>query len=731
VNIDTEQTKRFLRSLDPGGDQFTFMTFDDDSARGAKEARGTKHGTLASCVEHLALLNTAGLEDQISGAGVFVTVNETDGIARRKENVRRVRAVFLDMDGEDPTTVLELALERGVDPHIVVESSEGKFHVYWRVEDCSLDEFKSIQSALARTFGGDPAVCDLPRVMRLPGFLHTKDGKNPQIVKLLDADEGEREAFKCEELLERLNVKLETVWSKATTDGSRFQLPAEIKERNRNNTLFGFACSLRSKGGDHPSILEEVSKANRERCKKPLEEAEVENIVDNVVGRYEQGERFLESNSDVTVARRLIEDLGGEDVVCDEGLIRRFDASSGLWVTLPDDDLGKMIQDYDGRVSYRSGEDKFAKLRLGARKRDGILNCAKKEIQETGFFADAPNGIAFRNGFVRVTKEGLELEPLTRSHRVTVAAPFDFDQSAKAERWERYLQEIFEKDDPVDAEQKRALLQEFVGASVLGLAASYAKCLILLGEGSDGKSVFLNAIRNLLPKEAVSCCAPQTWKENYVPAMLRGVRLNLVAEMPERDFLETDRVKAIIAGDELMTRQIHEKPFVLRPIAGHIFSANSLPGTSDHSHGFWRRCMVVRFSRRFEFGQTGFQLKHELDSELAQEAPAIFVWALKGAVRLLNQGGYTEVASSAEAVKEWSQDADQVAVFVEEELVQLGGEFNPETWIQAKSLYTLHYRPWAVMSGHYPLSSTKFGKRIKKYVRSVKTNSRYYATKVR
>ena len=39
---------------------------------------------------------------------------------------------------------------------------------------CPLDEFKERQVLLAEMFDGDPKVCDLPRVMRLPGFLHQK-----------------------------------------------------------------------------------------------------------------------------------------------------------------------------------------------------------------------------------------------------------------------------------------------------------------------------------------------------------------------------------------------------------------------------------------------------------------------------------------------------------------------------------------------------------------------------
>ena len=50
------------------------------------------------------------------GAGVFITVNETDGKGRKKENITRIRAVFQeDDDGFDGEFPLK--------PSIVVETS--------------------------------------------------------------------------------------------------------------------------------------------------------------------------------------------------------------------------------------------------------------------------------------------------------------------------------------------------------------------------------------------------------------------------------------------------------------------------------------------------------------------------------------------------------------------------------------------------------------------------------
>src|SRR3546814_13179088 len=57
-----------------------------------------------------------------------------------------------------------------IPPAIVCESSPVKHHAYWPVADMPLGDFKRAQQSLAAIYGGDPAVFDLPRIMRLHGY---------------------------------------------------------------------------------------------------------------------------------------------------------------------------------------------------------------------------------------------------------------------------------------------------------------------------------------------------------------------------------------------------------------------------------------------------------------------------------------------------------------------------------------------------------------------------------
>ena len=113
-------------------------------------------------------------------------VNEGDGKGRKATNVVRLRAVFTDDDGkaqaDPPSTAAAPA-------SLVVQSASGR-HSYWRLEEgADLSAFSATQKALAKHFGTDPKVHDLPRVMRVPGFFHLKDRASPFLVRVLEVAE--------------------------------------------------------------------------------------------------------------------------------------------------------------------------------------------------------------------------------------------------------------------------------------------------------------------------------------------------------------------------------------------------------------------------------------------------------------------------------------------------------------------------------------------------------------
>jgi hypothetical protein len=161
--VDLTETERFLRLLDPTATSFAFRTFDDNVDRDSPALLRVFYGPLSRHAAELQRLNELG-------AGVFVIVNQTDGEGRKAENIVRIRAVFADLDGAPLEPVMAARLK----PHIVTESSPAKWHCYWLVDGMPLEDFTAVQTAIIERFNSDPVIHDLPRVMRLPGFVHAK-----------------------------------------------------------------------------------------------------------------------------------------------------------------------------------------------------------------------------------------------------------------------------------------------------------------------------------------------------------------------------------------------------------------------------------------------------------------------------------------------------------------------------------------------------------------------------
>ncbi len=143
VGINTpnvEMSDRFLDLLTgTNRESITFQFFSDKDKKDRKAARH----------RHMTRPLTYDLhrKKQKAGCGVYVMVNKGDGKGRKRRNVVRVRALFIDLDGADPTPAIT-----ALKPHIVVESSPGRYHLYWRVSDCSLEQFKPLQQAIARKY---------------------------------------------------------------------------------------------------------------------------------------------------------------------------------------------------------------------------------------------------------------------------------------------------------------------------------------------------------------------------------------------------------------------------------------------------------------------------------------------------------------------------------------------------------------------------------------------------
>lgn len=84
-------------------------------------------------------------------------------------------------------------------------------------------------------------------------------------------------------------VKEFLVIGKESTAKKQLELPDVIQPGQRNETLFQLACSLQAQGVPDDAILATVSATNQQKCYEPLDDDEIQKIVESALS-YKKGE---------------------------------------------------------------------------------------------------------------------------------------------------------------------------------------------------------------------------------------------------------------------------------------------------------------------------------------------------------------------------------------------------------------------------------------------------------
>jgi AAA domain len=118
------------------------------------------------------------------GAAIYFGANTTlPGRKRNKDNVAEIVTLHADLDfktiAASPDIIDQVLRALPLPPSTIVDSGNG-FHGYWRFREALPPALRErVEAALRRlawALAGDPAVCEIARIMRLPGSHNTKDG---------------------------------------------------------------------------------------------------------------------------------------------------------------------------------------------------------------------------------------------------------------------------------------------------------------------------------------------------------------------------------------------------------------------------------------------------------------------------------------------------------------------------------------------------------------------------
>ena len=130
--------------------------------------------------------------------------------------------------------------------------------------------------------------------------------------------------------------------------------------------------------------------------------------------------------------------------------------------------------------------------------------------------------INFQNGTGKIIDSHFVLNDFEPSDFITYQLPYQYDNTAKCPMFDKYLLRV------LPDESSRILLQEFCGFIFTRL--NIEKCLMLIGGGKNGKSVFFNILNALIGKENVLNFSLGLFGHEYNRAKLTNVLLNYSSE---------------------------------------------------------------------------------------------------------------------------------------------------------------------------------------------------------
>lgn len=248
-----------------------------------------------------------------------------------------------------------------------------------------------------------------------------------------------------------------------------------------------------------------------------------------------------------------------------------------------------------------------------------------------------------------------ELKPWDPETNLTYALPIEYDPEAKAEAWQRRL------DEWLPDKGSQAILQEFIGYSLIPYMG-FEVALSIQGEGANGKSIFLETIQGLLGYEVVSSINMRTLFSRFGQASLVGKILNIVNEAGS-EYLRgsyADDFKNLISGGRVTADVKNQAPISFNNTAKFIFSSNHDIKTGDKSEGWLRRLLIVPFEQDFRDSTVP---KYEIMEELRAEYPGIFNWAVEGLRRLMKNKKFSVSESAERKKRAYIQENDIAADF--------------------------------------------------------------------
>jgi putative DNA primase/helicase len=456
-----------------------------------------------------------------------------------------------------------------------------------------------------------------------------------------------------------------------------------VTEGGRNDHLTSIAGKLRRDGVTGNELTTKLKRENAESCSPPLDDAEVEKIVDSV-SKYPPHNG---TGDNVDPAERLAKLTLEQHFASGQHLIfgvegRFWHYQKRVWVVAPEAWVsGKLLK--TAKANPAKGH-KTAPLLGQALALMKAELAAKDDV--LGFSKDPAPVINCRNGEVWILPDGnVELRSHRAQSHLRHCLDVDFDQEAVCPKYDRALLEIFEKSGKPKAMARH--WNELMGY-IIQPRRHIPLVGVLRGGGDNGKTVLVRTLVRLLGAPLVQAQTVESLdKSRFAMGSLFGKLLFVDDDVKAGIRLPDGILKTISEAKEVTGELKYQQPFnfVVRTVP--LLLCNNVPSLADLSHGMRRRLMVFPFDRQFTEDEKDPDL---FEAIWAKELSGVLNRGLAGYQRLVRRGSlFKRPSPVTDATNLWLQHANPLPAFIEANCLKGAGE-----WCLVRTFYEA-YADWA------------------------------------
>lgn len=403
----------------------------------------------------------------------------------------------------------------------------------------------------------------------------------------------------------------------------------------RNDNLFRYILVLQSQDFSKEMTRETLRIINKYVFKEPLDDKELE-----IICRDEAFQAPLFFKDKTFLFDRFAIYLRNEkNIIKIDGLLHIY--HNGVYV-----------------CDYKKIESEMIKLipTLSKSKRKEVLDYLEILIQDNTKRSDA-RYIAFQNGVYDVTT--FEFLPFDPSYVITNRIDHRYNEEAYSEIADTVLDRLTCND-----KQLRMILEEVIGYTFYR-RNELRKAFVLLGDKANGKSTYLDMIKNLLGDNNTSALDLNELGDRFKTAELHNKLANIGDDIGDMFIANPAVFKKLVSGDRINAERKGQDPFDFNNYSKFLFSANDMPRIKDKTGAVINRLIMIPFNARFDKNSANYDpfIKYKLQTEECMEY--LIQIGLDGLQRVLENQQFTMCDKIQKEIDDYNKTNNPILLFLD------------------------------------------------------------------